>query len=354
MTSEGDFIQSSDQWLRQEGPLQHSVVSSRARYARNLEHVPFAPRAHGEQLRAVVERVDEAMGASQLLSGFRRLAVGEVNSLHRLFLKESYLLSPELEQGGEHRVLYISPDYRISIMVNEEDHLRMQCLDTGSQLPKVLAILNEVEAELARLLTFAHSDRFGYLTACPTNVGTGLRLSVMVHLPGLVIINRVDEVLRTVLGEGLTVRGIHGENSEHLGDFYQVSNEVTLGCRREELLERLTRTAELLVQHEMKARDALFEQKPDVARDLLGRALGVLQNAWILNSGEALAHLSKMRLGIDRGYFRPMGHSDLSRLMLDVQPAHLQCRGGGAMPEEKRDSVRAEVIRQRLKNVSWN
>jgi protein arginine kinase len=156
------------------------------------------------------------------------------------------------------------------------------------------------------------------------------------------------------LGEGLTVRGIHGENSEHLGDFYQVSNEVTLGCRREELLERLARTAELLVQHEMKARDALFEQKPDVARDLLGRALGVLQNAFILNSSEALAHLSKMRLGIDRGYFRPLGHSDLSRLMLDVQPAHLQCRGGGAMPEEKRDSMRAEVIRQRLKNVSWN
>ncbi|MBN1867178.1 ATP--guanido phosphotransferase [Candidatus Sumerlaeota bacterium] len=352
--SQSDFILQCDQWMTAEGPMHHSIVSSRARYARNLERIPFAPRARSPQLRAVLERVDEAISASSYFSDFRRLSIGDINSLQRLFMKESHLLSPELEQGGEHRVIYVSPDYRVSIMINEEDHLRIQCLAVGLQLHKVLAIVDEVEAELARHLQFARSIQFGYLAACPTNVGTGLRLSAMLHLPGLVLIGRMDEIVQSVTQYGLTVRGIYGENSENLGDYYQISNEVTLGKRSEEILTTLESVAEQVVEREMAARNALFEQKPLVVRDLLSRALAVLQHAHIIDSAEAMNHLSKIRLGIDRGHFQPVRHTDLSRLMVEVQPAHLQFRKGGQIPVERRDNLRAEMLHRRLRNVAYN
>lgn len=349
-----DFIGGSDQWLRHDGPKHQSIVSSRARYARNLERIPFAPRAREEQLRIVAARIDEAIAANSFFSDFRRLTIKEINSLHRLYLKESHLISTELEQGGEHRVIYISPDYRISIMVNEEDHLRMQCLETGFQIRKVLAIMDEVEMQLGKVLRFATHERFGYLTACPTNVGTGLRLSVMLHLPGLVLVNRIGEIVQSVAQYGLTVRGIHGEGSEHLGDFYQISNEVTLGKTKSEICATLEGVADQIVEHEMAARNALFEQQPLITRDLIGRAFAILQNASIIDSSEALTHLSKIRLGIDQGYFHPLTHTDLSRLMIEVQPAHLQFRQGGQVPEDKRDNLRAQLLHQRLRNVSYN
>jgi len=354
MTSQADFIRGCAQWMCKDGPMDHSIISSRARYARNLEHIPFAPRAKREQLCAVAERIDEAIGSSSFFRDFRRLNVNEINSLHRMYLKESHLLSSEMEQGGEYRVIYISPDYRISIMVNEEDHLRMQCLDVGFQLQKVHALLTEVEEELGRVLKFAHSERLGYLTACPTNVGTGLRLSVMLHLPGLVLVNKIDEILQSVLPYGLTVRGIYGENSENFGDFFQISNEVTLGKSWIELCTTLHSMAEQVVEHELKARDALFEQRPEVTRDVLSRALGVLQNAWIMDSVEAMSHLSKIRLGIDHGCFRPLTHPDLSRLMIEMLPAHLQCREGGQLPVERRDSLRARYLHKRFQGLALN
>ncbi|HUT25038.1 MAG TPA: protein arginine kinase [Sumerlaeia bacterium] len=353
-TSFTQFIRCSDRWLCNDGPLHHSVISSRARIARNLGHIPFAPRARSEQLRAVLERIDEAIGPSPFFADFQRLSISDINSLHRLFLKESHLLSAEFEQGGECRVIYISPDYRVSIMINEEDHLRMQCLDAGFQLRKVLAVIKEVEAELGRRIEFARHRKFGYVTACPTNVGTGLRLSVMMHLPGLVLVNRIEEILQGVAQYGLTVRGIYGEHSEHLGDFFQISNEVTLGKSEEEIVEVLESVAKQVVDHEMKARDALFEQRPVVVKDLISRALSVLQHAFIMDSAEALSHLSKIRLGIDRGHLRPLGHGELSRLMVEVQPAHLQFMAGGQIPVGTRDNRRAEMLQQRLSRISYN
>ncbi len=354
MTSITDFIKQSDRWLHNTGPSQHSVISSRARLARNLARVPFAPRARSEQLRAVLEQIDDAIAKCPSLSDFRRLTISDVNSLHRLYLKESHLLSAEFEQGGDYRVIYISPDYRISLMINEEDHLRMQCLDTGLQVGKVLAIINEVAEELDGHLNFARHRRFGYLTACPTNVGTGLRLSVMMHLPGLVLTSRHDEVMEDVAKYGLTVRGIYGENSDHLGDFFQISNEVSMGKTQEELLDVLNNMAQQVLEEELLSREALFDQKPLIVKDLIFRALAVLQNACIIDSVEALSHLSKIRLGIDQGMFRSLSHSDLSFLMTEIQPAHLQCSEGGQLPVEVRDSHRAMLLHRRLRSVACN
>lgn len=354
MTSLFDFIKSSDRWLNNEGPLHHSIVSSRARYARNLPHLPFAPRAKPDQLRAVLDKVDAAISSSVYFSDFRRLTISEIHSLYRLYLKESHLLSAEFEHGGEHRVMYVSPDYRISILVNEEDHVRVQCLECGFQLGRVLALCDEVESQLDSILGFARSNRFGALTACPTNAGTGLRLSVMMHLPGLVIISKVEEILESIARYGLTVRGIWGENSENLGDYFQVSNEVSMGKTPDQIRSVLESVAEQLVGRELDARDALFDQKPMVTHDLISRALAVLQNAQILDSAEALAHLSKIRLAIDRGYVQSITHPDLSRLMVEVQPAHLQCKEGGQIPPERRDTLRARFLRDRLKSVRLN
>jgi len=349
-----DFVRESDLWLQSEGPKHHCIISSRARYARNLEHLPFAPRAQDEQLEQVVKIIDAVISANPYFAKLRRLDIRDINSLHRMYLKESHLISSELEQGGKHRVIYISPDYRICVMINEEDHLRMQALAPGLQLRKVLAIMDEVEMQLGRVIHFASHERFGYLTACPTNVGTGLRLSVMLHLPGLVLIRKIGEIVQGVAQYGLTVRGIHGEGSEHMGDVYQISNDVTLGKTQEEICSTLESVAEQIVERESAARNALFEQQPTIARDLIGRAFAILQHASIIDSAEAMAHLSKIRLGIDQGYFHPLTHTELSLLMMEVQPAHLMFRQGGQIPEEKRDNLRAQLLHQRLRSISYN
>lgn len=349
-----DFIKASHQWLYREGPLAHSIVSSRARYARNLEHMPFAPRARKDQQRAVLSLIDEAIQASDYFRDYRRIPIAEVNSLYRYYLKESHLLSAEMENGGENCVVYVSPDYRIALMINEEDHLRIQCLEAGFQLSKVLDIADEIENELGARLKFAYTRRLGHLTACPTNVGTGLRLSVMLHLPGLVLIDKANEIMQSLGQYGLTVRGIYGENSENLGDFFQISNEVTLGKSARETLKILESVSHQVVSHESSARNAMFDQKPLVAKDLISRALAILQNAYIMDSTQALTHLSKIRLGIDRGHFHPLTHQDLSRLMVEVQPAHLQCMRGGPIPTEQRDNARAVFLQRRLKDLSYN
>lgn len=349
-----NFIKESDNWLLSKAPLNHVVVSSRARLARNLPHLPFALRAQTEQLQEVMHRVDEAIAESEYFQEYKRLAISEIHSLYRLYLKESHLISTEFEKGGEHRIVYISPDYRVSILINEEDHIRIQCLETGGQLSRVLAVCEEVESELARHLQFATSPKLGYLTACPTNVGSGLRVSVMAHLPGLVVIDRVEEILESVKQYGMTVRGMHGEHSDYQGDLFQLSNEVTLGKADTDIRETLESVMRQIVERESNARDALFDQKDLLTKDLISRALATLQNARILDSGEALAHLSKIRLGIDRGYFKDLDHSSLSRLMVEVLPAHLQCQEGGQIPAERRDSVRADLIHQRLKGLILN
>ena len=314
--------------------------------------MPRAPRE--EQLGQVAATLDAAIQANPFFASFRRLDIKDTNSLHRVYLKESHIISSELEQGGDHRVIYVSPDYRISIMINEEDHLRMQCLEVGFQPRKALSIIEEVESQLGKVLNFASHHQFGFLTACPTNVGTGLRISVMLHLPGLVLINRIGEVVKGVAQHGLTVRGIHGEGSEHLGDIYQLSNEVTLGRTENEICLTLESVAEQIVEREVAARNALFEQQPVIARDLIGRAFAILRNAAVIDSAEAMTHLSKMRLGIDQGFFHPLTHTDLSRLMMEVQPAHLQLAEGRLIPEERRDNLRAQLLHQRLKNISYN
>lgn len=345
-------VAKSDQWLDRKGPEEHVVVSSRARYARNLPRVPFPMRARPEELRNVAERVTEAVSRTSHFRNGMSFDLTQIHAIERNYLKENHLISAEMEKGGVSRMIFLSPDVKLAVMVNEEDHLRMYALEPGFQLPEVLNRLVQLEDELEHELHFAFSPQFGFLTACPTNTGTGLRASVMLHLPGLSAQKLMPEIIKSMPPLGLTVRGFYGENSENLGDFFQVSNEVTLGRSEQEIVQALTAKVEQVIEREEQARRVLFEQNRTNVEDEVWRAWGLLQNARVITSQEAVQLLSRLRYGIDHNYFGRLGHADLNKLIIEVQPGHLQVAEGGAVAVEARDVLRANLLRKRLSDLA--
>lgn len=340
-----DIARITEKWAEPEGPRSHVVVSSRVRHARNLEQLAFPPRADAEDLRLVCESVDRLMRDTSPLGVFARIDIDSCSGLQRAYLKESHIISPELEQGGAHRVLYIDQRRSCVVMVNEEDHLRMYCLRSGLQLQPAFEEINAIDTALGKSLKYAYSEKYGYLTTCPSNVGTGMRGSVMLHLPGLVMMHQIDEVAKSVSQYGMTVRGYYGENSEFLGDFYQISNEVTLGKSEQEIIDLLVTVMEQIIRQEEAARDRLFDKKRAYVEDVIWRAYALLTHARIMASAEAFKLLSPIRLGIERGYFQALTHHRLNQLIVAVQPAHLQIAGGGEGGAEDRDLARARFLR---------
>ena len=237
-------------------------------------------------------------------------------------------------------------------MINEEDHLRMQAICSGLQLGKVFAMINHADSELEPLLDFAFHPKLGYLTACPTNVGTGMRASTMLHLPGLVMSDQMNKIINSVNKIGLAVRGLHGEGTEAMGNLFQVSNQVTLGEAEEEIIERLKKVIETIIEHEQNARLLLLQRKPVALLDQIGRAYGVLSHAHSISSKEALNQLSVIKLGIDLGLFPESHRFSVDELFIETQPAHLQ-KGAQAqkMSAEERDALRANLVRAKLKGL---
>ncbi len=341
-------IQNSDRWLERRGPEEHIAISSRARYARNLPKVTFPMRARPEELRTVVEKVGAAINESARFRGGFAFNLAEIPSAHRHFLKENHLISSEMEKGGVNRLIFLNDDITLAVMVNEEDHLRLFALEPGFQLAPVLNNLISLETSLEKHLEFAFSPRYGFLTACPTNTGTGLRASVLLHLPALASSRQLAELVKTLPQNGLTIRGPYGENSENFGDLFQVSNEVTLGRDEREIVEILTNTVDQVISGEEQARRDLFDKAKDQTEDLVWRAWGLLTNARILSSQEAVQNLSRLRLGIDKGWFPQLTHGQLNQLLIQVQPGHLQIKYAAADNLEQRDIVRAKVLRELL------
>ncbi len=347
MSADPRFLQ-SDQWLDRSGPEEHIVVSSRARYARNLPRLPFPMRARPEELEAVVEAVRAAVEQSRYFQRGLAFNLTLIQPIERNFLKENHLISAEMEKGGDNRVIFVAPDVTLAVMVNEEDHLRMFALESGFRLFEALNGVVGVEEDLNRRLHFAFSPKYGYLTACPTNTGTGLRASVMLHLPALAMLKKIPDIVKQLPHHGLTVRGFYGENSEHTGDFFQVSNEVTLGLNEQEIVQRLHNVVEQIMQKEEQARRILSDQNRVMIEDEVWRAYGLLTHARVMTSQEAVQLLSKLRFGIDQGLFRNLTHGQLNKLIIEVQPGHLQVTGGGATGVETRDTMRADLLRKRL------
>jgi len=334
-------------WLGDTGPESDTVISSRVRLARNLKGHPFLPKAGPDERRAVARAIREAV----LKAGWEDAAyvdMEEISSTERMLLVERRLISKELAGGeGERGVAYgVSETH--SLMINEEDHFRIQVLKAGLALEEAYGEAVDLDRRLETQLDFAFSSQFGYLTVCPTNVGTGLRASIMLHLPALVFMKQIEKVFQAVSKINLAVRGLYGEGTQASGDFYQISNQVTLGRTEEELIRDLLRVVPRIASYERRSRDLWLKEDRILLEDRVFRALGMLQQARRIASEETLDHLSAVRMGIHLGIVQNVDIARLNEMFLLSLPAHLQQKEGAELPPLERDIVRARFIRERL------
>jgi len=347
----GPLIEHAGEWLRGTGPQSDIVISSRVRLARNIAGFNFVNRADVRQQNEVLSRCQRELLHSEIANGMVWIDLSEQSHLDRQLLVERHLVSRQHAQSAEEspRGVAIGGGETISIMVNEEDHLRMQVLRSGMQLGEAFQQINAVDDALEQRLDFAHSRRFGYLTACPTNVGTGIRVSVMLHLPALKMTGEIEKVRRAAKEMHLAVRGLFGEGSDALGDLYQVSNQTTLGRSEQEILADFQHTVvPQIVAYEKQARQALLQQRTALLDDKIWRAWAILTHARVMRTDEVLSLLSHLRLGVNLARIEKVDLPTINELFLLTQPAHLQKLAGQEMDPATRRQARAELIRQRL------
>ncbi len=328
-----------------------AVLTSRIRLARNLRELAFPGWAKLDQRAAALDLMRPAIEALPVMKGAFSHELGDLTPVQKQVLVERHLISREHAARSEGSAAVIERRQTFSLMLNEEDHLRMQAIRPGLQLTAAFEALSALDTELEKSLDFAFDPTLGYLTTCPTNLGTGLRASAMLHLPGLVLSDQIGQVLQAVNKIGLAVRGLYGEGTESLGNLYQISNQSTLGESEETIIRRLERVISQVANHERNAREKLLEDDPEMVADKIGRAYGVLRHAHIIDSKEALNHLSLLRLGGTLGFFPRETVADCDSLLMDIQPAHLQLHSGGKLTPEERDSIRAEIVRSRLQSL---
>ena len=326
------------------GAQQPIVLSTRVRLARNLARFPFPGRAKPEQRREITRLCREALEALPKMKRGHTFAMGGLNEIEKLVLVERHLVSRELASGKDGSVV-ISRDQTCSVMINEEDHLRIQVLRAGFQLKKAWNAINDLDTALEDQLDYAFSPTLGYMTACPTNLGTAMRASAMMHLPALVIANQMEKVVRAVNQLGMVVRGLFGEGSDASGSIFQISNQTTLGESEEEIIKRLGSVLASIIEHELNAREKLIEADAGKLFDKIGRAYGILQNSHVLTSTEAMNHLSLIRLGIDLGVHPEDCRPVVDRLFIEAQPGHLQHAQKGEFEPGQRDLRRAALLR---------
>ncbi|MFK7851577.1 MAG: protein arginine kinase [Akkermansiaceae bacterium] len=330
---------------------QGAVITSRIRLARNLRGHSFpgwAKKTERAETMAILRPAVE--GLPIMKDAFSR-EFGDLSSLQKQVLVERHLISREHAARTDGSGAVIERRQRFSIMLNEEDHLRMQSIRPGLKLKEAYEALAILDTELEDQLEFAFDAKLGFLTTCPTNLGTGLRASAMLHLPALVISDQIGQVLQAVNKIGLAVRGLYGEGTESLGNLYQISNQSTLGESEIAIIERLERVIAQVATHEQNAREKLMEDDPEMVADKIGRAFGVLKHAHLIESKEALNHLSLLRLGGNLGFFPEETVNSCDALLMDIQQAHLQLHAGKKLSPESRDSIRAEIMRSRLQSL---
>lgn len=344
MTHKELLLQHSAWMTETDSPV---VISSRVRLARNLEDFPFphvlSPEGAG-QVEQQVSQVLSDIGGN--IGQLRYISLTELNNVEQQVLIEKHLISPNLGGATGARGVALAPDHRYAVMVNEEDHVRIQVLMPGNQLLETHRLATGLDDALEAKLDFAYRESQGYLTACPTNVGTGLRASVMVHLPGLVIMQQVQQVLGALTRLGLDVRGLYGEGSQASGHMFQVSNQITLGESEEDILTHLEAVTGQIVEHELQARELLQVQMPMLLEDKVWRARGILQNARLLSSEDAMHLLSHDRLGSDIGLL-PKIKDCFASLIVDTRPGCLQYILDRELNPSQRDEERARLVRER-------
>lgn len=324
------------------------VLSSRIRLARNLRGYRFPQWAEMAQRRDILQKVEAALSHEPKFAQGLFLPVDQLEEIERQVLVERHLISRELTEQKPGSAVVITMDQSSAVMINEEDHLRIQMLERGFDFDKLWSKIDALDTGLEERLDFAFDPELGYLTACPTNTGTGLRASVMMHLPGLVISGEMEKVIRAVGQLGLAVRGWLGEGSDASGSVFQISNQQTLGESEGKIMHKLTGVLKTIVEQEENARLRLLEKDAAVLHDRIGRAFGTLRHARVLSSSEAMNHLSLLRLACDLG-FLPVGErARLDRLFIETQPAHVQVLAHEALTSRRRDLQRADLIREEI------
>jgi protein arginine kinase len=341
-------------WMNTPGPEADIVISTRVRLARNLVGAPFPMLSTNQQALDVFERLEQSIAKAdvQALGPFAWLTMNDLGPLEKKALVEKHLISPYLAEESRHGAAVLSENEAISVMVNEEDHLRIQCLRPGFQLIETFQTAGQVDDAVEGHLEYAFDEKCGYLTSCPTNVGTGLRASVMMHLPALVMTQQINHMVHAVTQVGLAVRGMYGEGSEAFGNLFQISNQITLGQSEEEIIHHLHHVVKQVIDHERQERERLFQANNPRTIDRIFRSLGLLSHAYMMDSKEALQRLSDVRLGVDLGYVRGIQAGALKELMVLTQPGFLQMEVGSKLTADERDMRRAQMIRQRLEQAN--
>ncbi|HHV38677.1 MAG TPA: protein arginine kinase [Tepidimicrobium sp.] len=335
-------------WLDNTGVEKDVVVSTRIRIARNLKGYRFPPRMSIEESGKLTEKVLNAMKDFSGNGDYRFIKMNNLSSLDKMAFIEGHIISPGLIQKPDYSSFLLRNDENITIMINEEDHLRIQSLLPGLNFERGWELCNKVDDFLEENLDFAFHENFGYLTCCPTNAGTGLRASVMVHIPSIVMTGYINSLIQGLNKIGLAVRGIYGEGSKAVGNLYQVSNQTTLGDREEIIIEKLNNILHQIINKERAARRTLLEDRKDEIKDRVFRSLGLLKYSRIINSKEAMVHLSNVRLGREMGIIDGIEYDDITKLIIEIQPATIQKSAGQDLAKEERDVKRAELLRKRI------
>jgi protein arginine kinase len=346
-----DFLIPISESCKRKGPQDRIVMSSRVRLARNLRKFSFPGWAKKPERVRIFETLEPTVASLETLGDSFTESMDKLSTLEKQILVERHLISREHAVKGAGSGLIVNKEESLSVMINEEDHLRIQALRPGLQLQEAWTAVDRLDSELEKRLDYAFDDELGYLTACPTNLGTAIRVSAMLHLPGLVLSEQINQVIQAVNKLGHAVRGLHGEGTEALGNVFQVSNQMTLGESEEDIVERLNKVLLQVIEHEENARGTLLEKKPKMVLNHIGRAYGILSNAHSIASKETMNLLSLMRLGCDFELMDSSLRSVVDELFITTQPAHLQRKFTDKLSAEQRDLMRADMLRESLQGI---
>jgi len=344
-----DLLHHTSEWLKGTGPNSDIVISSRIRLARNFDKIPFPNWASSQQSEMVFQQVAKAIENVDYLKKAILIKLADLDQVDKNFLIERHLMSHEHAQRPNHKGLVLEPEEIVAIMVNEEDHLRIQVMQSGLNLFEAWNIISRIDDQLSEEIAFAYSSEWGYLTACPTNTGTGMRGSVMLHLPALVMTRQISRVLQAIAKLSFTTRGLYGEGTQAAGNFFQISNQISLGHSEEMVIENINGLIRQIIDQEIQSRNNLITHNRSFLEDKIWRSYGILENARIINSEETIELLSILRLGIDLGIIQNIDRRTINELFILIQPAHLQKIVGTKLTTEERDFKRAQIIRERLK-----
>jgi len=343
-----DLLNHTSEWLKGTGPHSDIVISSRIRLARNLDKFPFphwADKKQSEDILEVIEKARESIGYLRSSTLFK---LADLDGLDKQFLVERHLMSHEHAQKTDHKAVIIDDEEILAVMINEEDHLRMQLMQSGFNLFEAWNAINKIDDAFANELSFAFLSDWGYLTACPTNTGTGMRGSVMLHLPALVMTQQINRVLAAIAKLSFTTRGLYGEGTQASGNFFQISNQVALGHSEEEIIENINSLIRQIIEQENQSREAMLSKNRAMLEDRINRSLAILKSARIISSQETIELLSMVRLGADLGIIKDIDARRINELFIITQPAHLQKIENKKLTSQERDVKRAGLIRDRL------